>query len=507
MVKETDEEGRNEQRRSKELIENAILEIVAGNPDDFTADDVRALLGQEALNDPGFRSEMMGGAFSALAQRGLIKSFGSRTSQAPGMKNRRVTVYAATPKLRTQLGLEPSPSTPILEQSPQPSGTAAVDFVSVVFRYAQQIGFICEPSDLANLILCMQAKPFVILSGISGTGKSLLPRLIADVISADFVSIPVKPNWNDNSYLMGYYSLIQDDFVSGPVTRAVEAAADRPAVPMIIRLDEMNLAHVEHYFSDLLSIMENRRRTETGVTSDILPLDLPEQMAAPSGAKLARIERLRSATLPWNVFIVGTVNVDETTHPFSRKVLDRSFAIEFSAVDLTAFSTSQPGNRITAPDGSRFRPLLLDRPLNVNEVYGQAPEFFQDIAGRLQEFNSVLMSVDLQFGYRVRDEICLYMDAWRRHNLSEIMSIDEAFDYCLLQKVLPRCHGTSDASRRALEQLFFISAGSSSDDYLDIDLVDDLYPITTRRYRRSSEKCTRMLRQYRDSGFFSFWNS
>lgn len=502
MGKETDEAGRQQQRHSKEVIEQAILDLVRESPDDFTADDVRVRLGQAVLADPGFRSEMMGGAFSALAQRKLIKSLGSRTSQAPGMKNRRVTVYAATPKLRIELGLEE----PVSSSSPATSHATAPAFLNALFDHTQANGVLFELADLTNIFLCLQAKPFVILSGISGTGKSLLPRLLADALGAKFTSIPIKPNWNENSYLMGYYSIPQDDFLPGPMMEAILDAAGNADVPSIVRLDEMNLAHVEHYFSDLLSVMEDRWISGEQVVSEALPLDLPAAFAAPTEAKKAKLEALRSTTLPWNLFIIGTVNVDETTYPFSRKVLDRSFAVEFSNVDLTAFATTTSGASVPF-DGEIYRKLLLDRPLSIRQIYAQQPEFFQDMAGRLQEINSVLMSVDLHFGYRVRDEVCLYMWAWRRHALNEVLSEDEAFDYCILQKVLPRCHGTSDAARRTLEQIFYITAGVPAQDFVEIEQLDELYPVADRRYRRSSEKVARMLRQYRDAGFFSFWNS
>jgi hypothetical protein len=89
-----DDDHRQKQRESKEKVEKAILQLAETSTTDFTADDVRALLGEKVLNDPDFKSEMMGGACSALAQRNLIKSLGSRTSQFPGMKNPRVAAPA-----------------------------------------------------------------------------------------------------------------------------------------------------------------------------------------------------------------------------------------------------------------------------------------------------------------------------------------------------------------------------------------------------------------------------
>lgn len=305
---------------------------------------------------------------------------------------------------------------------------------------------------------------------------------------------------------MGYFSVTLEDFVAGPLTRAIEAALLQPSQPYFVRLDEMNLAHVEHYLSDLLSLMETSTRDSAGVVkSDCLPLDLPTlEISDPTRA--GRWKDLETLYLPSNLFIVGTVNVDETTHPFSRKVLDRAFAIDFSHVDLTSFGADQSGiksPKIPIPTSTDF---LLDRPLSISEIYRSDASFFDLIAAKLDEINNHLAEADLHFGYRVRDEICLYLWAWKRHQLGELISEDDAFDLCLLQKVLPRCQGTSETARRVLQRLFFLSCGAVPDDGpQDLDQMDERFPVVSRTYRRSAQKLIRMLRQYRDTGIFSFW--
>jgi len=317
-------------------------------------------------------------------------------------------------------------------------------------------------------------------------------------------------------------------------------------------LDEMNLAHVEHYLSDLLSVMETRRRDDTDrVITDPLPLELPgspvgdeEQDATGEWASL------RELSLPWNLMIVGTVNVDETTHPFSRKVLDRSFAIDFNDVDLTRFRMD--GGQIFAIMGGAR--LLLDRPFSVREVYASEKTFFDDIAIALGEVNAHLRGAGMHFAYRVRDEIALYMYAWKRHGLDELLSRDEAFDLCLLQKVLPRCQGSAEAARRALEGVFRYctvevsikspeqQASSGSSDFSSlteggvspesaqiqtetaaatednqVSLQMDNAPLDAWqvkeprggkgwRYPRTARKSLAMLRRYADTGYFAFWS-
>jgi 5-methylcytosine-specific restriction protein B len=489
---------RQRQQRSKQLIEEAVIKIAKNRPQDITADDVRRELGDAVIGDPDFKSEMMGGAFSALSQRGLIESLGSRTSQAPGMKNRRVTIYRATQKLLRQLGMAPQPGSP--------AGKTA-DVLTAIYGYAQQRGFICTLTDIVNFYLSMQAKPFVVLSGISGTGKSLLPRLFATALGAPLASIPVKPNWTDNSYLMGYYSVTLNDFVPGPLTTAIQAALQKPEQPFFVRLDEMNLAHVEHYLSDLLSVMETVEKDSKGaVRTECLPFNLPAVLRESDAPRQRRWTTLENLYLPSNLFLIGTVNVDETTHPFSKKVLDRAFTIDFSRVELTSFGAKQskiPPPELpiaTAPD------FLLDRPVSVQEIYSLDEPFFDAIAAKLDEANGYLAEADLHFAYRIRDEICLYMWAWKRHQLDELVSENDAFDLCLLQKVFPRCHGTSETARRVLQRLFFFCCGDSpTDEPLDLEQLDARHPVASRLYRLSSQKVARMLRQYRDTGIFSFW--
>jgi hypothetical protein len=483
-----------DQERSKHLIERAVEDAVRRNPEEVSVDDVRRELG-----DVEVRGEMMGGVFNTMRQRGLLERLGTRTSQSPGMKNRRITTYQATAKLLQELGVAP----PVAVA--EAGETARI--LEQVYAYAQSIGFICDIVDIANFYLCLRSKPFVVLSGISGTGKSLLPRIFAQAVGAEFVSIPVKPNWTDNSSLMGYFSVTHDDFVAGEMTKAIGAAVGAPDKLFIVRLDEMNLAHVEHYLSDLLSVMESRRRdSDRVVRTDPIPLDLPDFIVARDAAQRERWNRLARTYLPSNFVLVGTVNVDETTHPFSRKVLDRANTIDFSDVDLGAFGSQQSDIEAPSIPISTSAEFFLARPQSIQEVYGEDKLFFDEIAAKLEEVNNYLRDADLHFAYRVRDEVCLYMWAWRSRDLRSILSEHDAFDLCLMQKVLPRCQGSTETGRRVLERLFHFTCGSApADASLDVEQLDADHPEAGRLYRRSAQKILRMLRRYRDTGFFSYW--
>lgn len=190
-----------------------------------------------------------------------------------------------------------------------------------IHKYIRSKGFLYSLDEVKKLYLSLKAKPFVILSGISETGKTQLARYFAESIGAmedngQFTLIPVRPDWSDGSDLLGYID-ITGTFKEGPLTKVIKKALNNCDLPHIVLLDEMNLARVEHYFSDILSVMESRKWcdgkivTSPLITTDLLGVDL---------------------SLPENLYLIGTVNMDETTYPFSKKVLDRANVIEFNNV-------------------------------------------------------------------------------------------------------------------------------------------------------------------------------
>ncbi|MED3717025.1 DUF3578 domain-containing protein [Geobacillus thermodenitrificans] len=195
--------------------------------------------------------------------------------------------------------------------------------VEHIHSYITAKGFYYTQEEVMNLFLSLKTKPFVILSGISGTGKTKIAQWLAESVGAtedngQFILIPVRPDWNDGSDLLGYVD-IKGDFKPGPLTNVITEAENHPDKPYFVVLDEMNLARVEHYFSDVLSVMESRRWENGRIISSRL---LPKETAG------------RDLFLPPNVYIIGTVNMDETTHPFSKKVLDRANTIEFNRIRL-----------------------------------------------------------------------------------------------------------------------------------------------------------------------------
>jgi MoxR-like ATPase len=353
-------------------------------------------------------------------------------------------------------------------------------------------GFIVRADQLANFYLALRTSPFVILAGRSGTGKSLLPRYFAQLTGASFYPIQVQPQWSDNADLMGFTpTLDPTTFRRGRMIEAMLDATDDPGNLVIALLDEMNLAHVEHYFSDFLSVIESRRRAEGGVVTDVLPLDLPDVGESDAYSEL------RTLIVPHNIRVIGTANMDETTHTFSPKVLDRAFTIEFDEVDLAAFATAATPEPL---DLTALAVRLVDRsaPVSVTEVLQDSEELFAAVAAQLVEVNEILEPVGASFAYRTRDAVCLYLWHWKSDALHSILPFEAAMDYCLLQKVLPHVRGYGELLDAALASLI---------GWLERDEPDVSGAWGKKPYLRSAAKVAAMQKRLREGGATSFWTT
>ncbi len=375
---------------------------------------------------------------------------------------------------------------------------AIVEAIRELQKAMDAQGLITTPVELANLYLAMMTSPIVILAGLSGTGKSWIPRVFAQLIGASFSAISVQPQWSDNADLFGYTpSLNPSNFVEGDFTRALKIAKAEPEKPTIVLLDEMNLAAVEHYFSDFLSVVETRRRENDTIVTDPLPLDLP------GSCEVDAYQDLRALYLPPNVRVIGTANMDETTRTFSPKVIDRAFVIEFDDVDLTAFpSYTQEEVKFTLLPSLATRLIDLKCPVAVREVYEEGQGFFNRIAGLLEEVRQILRPSGISFGYRTRDAILLYMWHWRNDSLTSILAIDAAFDLCVLQKILPKVTGTGEALYQSLEQLRDWLHAEHGQNILN---DDGSIPMLSGPFERSAEKVERMLQRLEIEGATTYW--
>ncbi len=274
------------------------------------------------------------------------------------------------------------------------------------------------------------------------------------------VVIPVRPDWVDNRGLLGYLNPLTNEYSTTPFLNLLlrardeeeraEAVGEEPH-PFFVILDEMNLARVEHYFSDFLSALES---------GEAIPLH--ENAAIESGESESGPQVPRELKVPGNVLFTGTVNVDETTYMFSPKVLDRAFTIEFDQVDLEGFTTGEASDDASELDldGVEDSLDLLRCGSSDGDWKPRREDWVAFSKGKpehhtaLLQLHAILERQHRHFGYRVANEIARFVNLAREQAADPDTAADAAFDLALLQKVLPKFHGTQQELESLLEQLF-----------------------------------------------------
>ncbi|MBL8151910.1 MAG: DUF3578 domain-containing protein, partial [Blastocatellia bacterium] len=316
--------------------------------------------------------------------------------------------------------------------------TEKFDLASAMSELVESIslqGFLFEPWQIAAYVTALRTKPFVILAGVSGTGKSKLPKLIADATGGYSDLIPVRPDWTDSSELLGYIDL-QNKFRIGRLLELARRASDNPDRQFFAIIDEMNIARVEHYFAEVLSKMEDRRASKNGngyESSQLLSYRLSGSDAVWS-----------SQVLPPNFTITGTVNMDETTHSFSRKVLDRAFTLEFSEIDFNLLKFEKIGSsrRVLWPV-SAWQPKAI-RIAELKEFSEKEQLILEQTISSFSELNKFLIQAQLQVGYRTLDEVALFL-IHSQDLLSSFITKNgekiDPLDLALQMKLLPRISG------------------------------------------------------------------
>lgn len=320
--------------------------------------------------------------------------------------------------------------------------------------------------------------------------------------------LSVGADWRDRTELLGFYNPVTEKYESRRFVEFLEEALDawerKDRRPFFVILDEMNLARVEYYFADLLSVLESGRRAD-GLTAEAVELAYPDGLAASEAPR----KRLH---LPPNFFVIGTVNSDETTHAFSPKVLDRAFTIELNDVDFDLVYADP----VAALSSNERREIA--QAFSVGGTYPRtdregAIELLEDapqVRDRLQSLSDALLPYEMHFGYRVFDEIVSFLVHAGRNKLFP-EGLDDAFDSAVLMKVLPKFHGSRSKLERAL--LTVLRWCVRPDE--DLSETDEAYatleialsnvpteenvtlPATATRVRR-------MLRALSTSGFASF---
>ncbi len=365
--------------------------------------------------------------------------------------------------------------------------------LNTIRSYIAGKGFSYEGQLIENFYLSLKSKPFVILAGTSGTGKTRLVRLFSEAIGAKYHQVAVRPDWSDSTDLFGHTDL-NGTFVPGCVLNFLAAAQHDPDHPYILCLDEMNLARVEYYLSDFLSVIETREFSGEKIHTDpLVPMSI-------YGIDEAARKKYGEIPFPENLYVVGTVNMDETTFPFSRKVLDRANTIEFNYVKLTPdFSGTVKSNPL-----SEKNDFLKTEYLLLAQCPEEEQEVIQSFCYQLEKLNRVLQTANAHVGYRVRDEICFYL---LNNRIAKLLSDDDAMDYEIMQKILPRIQGSGASVKDMLCKLFKeILAGDYDRQAGDAaGMEKKLNGNENIRYRHSAEKVMFMVRRFEEDGFTSYW--
>ena len=392
-------------------------------------------------------------------------------------------------------------------------------------RYYEYFGKDCQMQSIAdkssaNYLTAIRTKPFILLAGISGTGKSRIVRKLAQATDdidvfvndedrwkcsrpANFELIQVKPNWHNSMDVVGFQSNIPaPHYEFTPFIDFVVKAWCHENTPFFLCLDEMNLAPVEEYFAEFLSAIESRSIGENGEfeTDPIIkPFDSFgkeqsgdmmnhfEDMGFDIPSDVEHRLRTKGLTLPKNLIVMGTVNMDETTFSFSRKVLDRAMSIEMNEVDYDGFIEGTTEYNI--PKLTEQNSLFVNHPISAQEVKEGIES--QTVMDFLKGVNDILEGTPFKLGYRAANEAILYVAADKVVGADNLKA---ALDDFTLMKILSRIEGddsklvTKDGDK-LLEKL---------NDYF-ANVFD------TKETSKSLAKLDNMIKTLKRDHFVSFW--
>jgi MoxR-like ATPase len=411
------------------------------------------------------------------------RTSGKKTRRAPSTK-------AATPQRAL--------SSPVVEPPPRLDLLAIHQDFSEALRQSDLVFGASHDAFARTFLSSLATGRLVILTGLSGSGKTQIALRFSEWLGEGRgLVIPVRPDWTGAEALFGYEDALQ------PVKKGLRAwhvpqalefmlqAAREPGSPHVLILDEMNLAHVERYFADFLSGMETRKPC------------LPNLVKGTDGCFRLAPGEATQIPLPSNLFVIGTVNADETTHPFSLKVLDRSNSIEFRVrtEDLRG-AVSRPKPCQAGPS-ELVRGFLAIAADDYWHVANPAPGT-EAVASGMERLHRILTEDDLEFGKRVFREALRFAAMLAAAGDADP---DRALDCQLMQKILPRIHGSrsrTEPSLRALGHACFERPkdAPSADERRRFDPLDPAPG--SPRMPLSFEKIRRMVRRARANQFTSF---
>lgn len=443
-----------------------------------------------------------------------------------------------------------------------------------------------------NYLTALRTKPFMLLAGISGTGKSRIVRKLAQATvteelqrangytgedfandrwtlhsPANFELIQVKPNWHNSMDVIGYLSNIPSPhYVFTPFIEFIVKAWQHPEVPFFLCLDEMNLAPVEEYFAEFLSAIESRSFEGGEYMTDpiIKPFNsfgedvakmmvntlFPNFTAADKNSFLGKIVdhlETKGLTLPKNLIVIGTVNMDETTFSFSRKVLDRAMSVEMNEVNYDSFLNDTTDDDLKAivqafeeNDDADLNALLVNRHIEAKEIIDELGDDAKFAIDYLKRINALLEGTPFKLGYRAANEALIYLQASQEFGQTDRIA---ALDNFTLMKILSRIEGDetklkitdSEADKEriakaevnvdeakqygdlniltALRNIITVHLGKADNIHSDItegttNESDGNMGLTelSKKELQSIKKIDSMLSQLKRDHFVSFWN-
>ena len=350
-----------------------------------------------------------------------------------------------------------------------------------------------DNSSYLPYLTALRTKPFMLLAGISGTGKSRIVREMAKACwtpeedeygkncPRNFCMVQVKPNWHDSSDLIGYVSRINGEkYVVGPFLRFIAKAIQDPKRPYFLCLDEMNLAPVEQYFAEYLSVIESRKLQDGHIETDpIVPFENTEAYGSLIDQLFDSDEERKAykteeggkrLTIPENLFVVGTVNMDETTFSFSRKVLDRAMTIEMNEVNLHG--------GLEAGGAAEFGYIgedLMGDAAEGKDIYADNQTLCDDIITYLGKVNEILEGTPFKIAYRTRNEFLLY--AVNRLHFAPESEVWQTLDEMTSMKILSRIEGDNERCEhvlREMKNLLTETVGDHAEDSASLKKIDEM---------------------------------
>lgn len=427
-----------------------------------------------------------------------------------------------------------------------------------------------EENDFNTYLTAIRTKPFLLLAGISGTGKSRIVRELAfkscpqylqdeeGTTPGNYCMIEVKPNWHDSTELLGYYSNLSKGYLFKKFVKFLVKAKLNPDVPFFICLDEMNLAPVEHYFAEILSILETRKhpkkKDSDEVDMDVIKTgaivesqyfkgiawtdkdgafhqkaDMSDKdwyeyffdvstMSEDEKNQIAKYQYERTLqaeglTLPDNVIIIGTVNMDDTTHQFSRKVIDRAMTIEMNGGKLSdMYGGSKDLEYLDESEQEKWQKAFVQRYVTADEVLKKhsevADKIIEEVPVKLDNINKALKGTPFEVSYRVLNELTIMIgvmldDPAEEGDIDSI--IDKALDRILLMKILPRIEGDVDIFKLKKEVTIGEKTCHNRLEWL-MELAPNIVTSEDKPHQQTArEKIQEMIERLDNQEFTRFW--